>query len=127
MGTASDLRVGIDLVSISAIAESLSCFGERFLHRIFTEAEVTYAMSAPMLAASRLAARFAAKEAVRKALRLDGIGWRDIEVVRQDDGSCEIVVHGATRLTDDPVRLALSMSHEGDHATAVVIVDRNRQ
>lgn len=121
------MRVGIDLVRISAISESLDHFGERFLHRVFTEAEVSYAMSAPLLAASRLAARFAAKEATRKALRFDGIGWRDIEVVRQPDGACEIELHGVARAVGGIGRLALSMSHEGDHATAVVIADRNSQ
>jgi holo-[acyl-carrier protein] synthase len=126
MNTSSDMRIGIDLVRVSAIAESLDRFGERFLRRVYTEAEVAYAMSAPMLTASRLAARFAAKEATRKALRLDGVGWRDIEVVRQPDGACDIELHGAARALGDCGRLALSMSHEGDHATAVVIADRNR-
>lgn len=120
------MRVGIDLVRISAISESLERFGNRFLQRVFTPAEVAYAISAPMLAASRLAARFAAKEATRKALRLDGIGWRDIEVVRQPDGACEIQLHGIAKARCGADRLALSMSHEGDHATAVVIADRNR-
>jgi holo-[acyl-carrier protein] synthase len=127
MNASSDMRVGIDLVRISAITESLDHFGERFLHRVFTAAEVAYAMSAPPLAASRLAARFAAKEATRKALRFDGIGWRDIEVVRQPDGACDIALHGAARAMGGSHQLALSMSHEGDHATAVVIADRNRQ
>ncbi|OOG53695.1 holo-ACP synthase [Rhodanobacter sp. C03] len=127
MGESSNIRVGIDLVRISAIAESLASFGDRFLHRVFTEAEVTYCMSAPMLVSSRLAVRFAAKEATRKALRLDGVGWRDIEVVRQPDGACDIELHGATMAKCGAGRLALSMSHEGDHATAVVIADRNRQ
>ncbi|HWU76411.1 MAG TPA: holo-ACP synthase [Rhodanobacter sp.] len=118
------MRVGIDLVSVSAIAESLQQFGERFLQRVFTAAEVAYAMSVPALSASRLAARFAAKEATRKALRLDGIGWCDIEVVRQPDGACDIQLHGAARAIGGTDLLALSMSHEGDHATAVVIVER---
>lgn len=121
------MRVGIDLVRISAIDESLGHFGARFLDRIFTSAEVAYAMSAPALAASRLAARFAAKEAVRKALRLDGIGWRDIEVVRQDDGACDIRLHGTARALGNGDHLALSMSHDGDHATAVVIAHESSQ
>lgn len=115
------MRVGIDLVRISAIAESLEVFGERFLHRVFTRSEISYAMCIPALAASRLAARFAAKEATRKALRLDGVGWRDIEVIRQPDGACEIALHGGARSRCPAGRLALSMSHEDDHATAVVI------
>ncbi|HET6431954.1 holo-ACP synthase [Dyella sp.] len=120
-------RVGIDLVRISAIAESLQQFGDRFLARVFTQDEVAYAMSAPPSSTARLAARFAAKEATRKALRLDGVGWRDIEVVRHADGACDIQLHGAARAIGGAHFLALSMSHEGDHATAVVIAERDHR
>jgi holo-[acyl-carrier protein] synthase len=111
------LRVGIDLVQIHRIAGSVEAFGERFLRRIYTERELAYAQRDP----ERLAARFAAKEAGKKALGLDGVGWRDLEVVRQDTGACELVLHGAARAAAGDRTLALSMSHEGDHATAVVI------
>ncbi len=114
------LRVGIDLVQVSRIAGSIDAFGERFLTRVFTDREVAYARSTNDLAA-RLAARFAAKEATKKALRLDGVGWRDIEVVRAPDGACELALYGAARAALGDRALALSMSHEGDHATAVVI------
>ena len=63
--------VGIDLVRVSRVAESLAQFGERFLQRVFTDGEVAYARSAPSLMAERLAARFAAKEAAVKALGLE--------------------------------------------------------
>ncbi|MEP7041526.1 MAG: holo-ACP synthase [Dokdonella sp.] len=122
----SGLRIGIDLVRISAIADSVAAFGDRFLRRVFTPPEVAYAMAAPALSASRLAARFAAKEATRKALRIDGFGWRDIEVVRLTDGACAIELHGRVRvLRGAGYSFALSMSHEGDYATAVVLADRN--
>ena len=111
------VRVGIDLVQISRIAESLALFGERFLRRVFTDGELAYAARHP----ERLAARFAAKEAAKKALALDGIGWRELEVVRAESGACEILLHGSARAAAGTSALALSMSHEGDHATAVVI------
>src|SRR5437764_13354075 len=113
----SRLRVGIDLVQISRIAGSLDAFGERFLRRVYTDGELAYAGRDP----DRLAARFAAKEAAKKALGLDGVGWRELEVVRDDRGACELVLHGAARAAAGDRALALSMSHEGDHATAVVI------
>jgi len=124
----SRLAVGMDLVSISAIAESVTRFGDRFLHRIFTQGEIDYALAAPALSSSRLAARFAAKEAVRKALRLDGVAWRDIEVVRHADGACSIALHGRTRglvPVDSGVQIAVSLSHDGDQAAAVVIAQWN--
>jgi holo-[acyl-carrier protein] synthase len=113
------LRVGIDLVTVSRIAESVAQFGDRFLRRVFTDAEIAYGAGHP----ERLAARFAAKEAAKKALRLDGVAWRDLEVHRAETGACDMVLHGAAREAAGPCELALSMSHEGDHATAVVIAN----
>ena len=96
----SKLGVGIDLVRIGGIRESMESFGEQFLRRIYTEGEIAYACSAPGCTAERLAARFAAKEATKKALRLDGIGWRDIEVRRAPDGACDLLLHGDARLDE---------------------------
>jgi len=123
----SNVSVGIDLVQISAIAESVDRFGERFLARVFTPREIAYAKASPAQFASRLSARFAAKEAVRKALRLDGVAWRDIEVVRHDDGACGIALHGTARdlARSDGGGLAVSLSHENDQAAAVVIATRD--
>jgi holo-[acyl-carrier protein] synthase len=115
------LRVGVDLVSVSRIAESVARFGDRFVRRLFTDGEIAYAHSAPGLAAERLAARFAAKEATKKALGLtEGVAWRDIEVRRAPSGAVDLVLHGAAAAvaTSD---LALSLSHEGDYAVAVVV------
>lgn len=116
------LRVGIDLVQVSRIVESMSTFGDRFLARIFTSEEIAYASSAPALAPMRFAARFAAKEAAKKALDLDGVDWRDIEVRRMRSGAVDLVLHGAAAEIAPPTEgLALSLSHEGDYATAVVV------
>jgi holo-[acyl-carrier protein] synthase len=115
------MKVGIDLVDVSRIAASIDAFGERFLRRVFTEGELAYAQAAPALTVERLAARFAAKEAAKKALDLEGVGWRDLEVARSPSGACHLILHGAARVAAGAMSFALSMSHEGDHATAVVI------
>ena len=115
------LRVGIDLVQISRIEESIRAFGERFLRRVFTAGELAYARSAPASTSERLAARFAAKEAAKKALGLDGVGWTDIEILRAADGACQLALHGAAGGVAGTCRTALSMSHDGNQATAVVI------
>lgn len=126
MTVPATLRVGVDLVRVSRIAESLERFGERFLKRIFTEGEVAYATAVPAEAAARLAARFAAKEATIKALGLVDLAmsWRDIEVRRAATGACAMTLCGgageAARLAGVD-ELAVSLSHEGDYATAVVI------
>jgi holo-[acyl-carrier protein] synthase len=120
------MSVGIDLVRVSRIAESLDTFGERFLQRIFTEDEIAYATSTPSapLVHERLAARFAAKEAALKSLGLvdRGVAWRDIEVLRHPSGAVELRLHGRAReLAANVEDVALSLSHEGDLATAVVV------
>lgn len=120
-------RLGFDLARISAIAESIRLFGRRFTDRLFTDSELEYAVSGTGQCAERLAARFAAKEAVIKALGLSetGVGWRDIEVVKQDDGSCTVALHGRARIVADAIgvqRILLSLSHDGDCAGAVVHV-----
>ena len=125
MTAATGFAVGIDLVRVSRIAESIRCFGPRFLNRLFTADEQAYATADPAVAAERLAARFAAKEATRKALRLgDGIGWRQIEVRRNPDGACDLVLHDRAAELAGAAEIALSMSHEGDLATAVVMIRR---
>ena len=119
------LRVGIDIAQISTIADSLDEFGDRFARRIFTPDEMAYAKAAPSQTAQRLAARFAAKEAGFKAFGLSeaGISWRDIEVRKSPDGSCTLRFHGRAAETVERsgcTEIALSLSHDGDYATALV-------
>ncbi|MEO8298459.1 MAG: holo-ACP synthase [Burkholderiales bacterium] len=127
---AGTVRVGVDTVHIPRIAESLSRHGERFMQRLFTPAERAYAMAAPLHTAERLAARFAAKEAVIKALSLSevGVDWCDIEVMRDADGACTLSLHGraAEQARQLGVReLALSLSHDGGQAIAMVVALRS--
>jgi holo-[acyl-carrier protein] synthase len=129
--SSGSLRVGIDMVSISRITESLERFGQKFLQRIYTAEEIAYATSAPALAAGRLAARFAAKEAALKALQLadKGVPWTDLEVYRSQSGDCELRLHGAAfaaATSNGIANIALSLSHEGDYATAIVMAQRKQ-
>lgn len=126
------VTVGVDLVQVSRVADSLAQFGDRFLRRVFTQGEIAYATAAPDVTAQRLAARFAAKEAAFKAIGLDEVGpcWRDIEVEREQSGACRLILHGAAHHTaaqKGVIDLAVSLSHEGDYATAVVLATRTFQ
>jgi holo-[acyl-carrier protein] synthase len=119
------LRVGLDVVDVNQVRGSLQQFGRRYLSRLFTEDEIGYALQAREQCAERLAARFAAKEAAIKAFSLSevGVSWRDIEVRKQPDGGCRLALHGkaaraAVRLGVSDI--ALSLSHDGDYAGAVV-------
>jgi holo-[acyl-carrier protein] synthase len=79
------IGIGIDATEIPRIAESIKRYGDRFLHRVFTEGEIAYCRRKRDFASS-FAARFAAKEAAMKALgtgHSQGVFWRGIEVVRR--------------------------------------------
>jgi holo-[acyl-carrier protein] synthase len=113
-------ELGIDIVRISRIAETMDRFGDRFSKRVLTPAEESYVRHRPQT----LAGRWAAKEAVSKVLGLGvrGIGWRDIEVERLPTGAPAIRLHGraARRATQlEMGRIAVSISHEADYAVAI--------
>ena len=106
------LTVGVDIIEISRISATVDRWGDRFLGRIYTRGELDYCRGRP----PQLAARFAAKEAVMKALGtgVRGVGWRDIEVVRQRGRAPMVRLHGrAAKLSERLVvtEIALSISH----------------
>jgi holo-[acyl-carrier protein] synthase len=123
------LGVGIDLVDIARVEQMLSRRGERAVDRLFTPGEAAYARARAQ-PARHFAARFAAKEAAFKALAGDDlartIGWREIEVVVEDDGRPSLTLHGAAaqRAAALRVRRALvSLTHCEGVAGAVVVLD----
>ena len=125
-GLPAGSKVGVDIVEVSRIAQSLREFGERFEARLFTPHEIAYARAAAGQHAERLAARFAAKEAAIKALGFSdaGVDWREMEVRRDPHGACSLVLHGkaAALAAGAGVReLLLSLSHDGDYAVAAVV------
>jgi holo-[acyl-carrier protein] synthase len=66
------LGIGTDIVDERRISRLMARFGDRFLDRIFTDAERAEAMSRGRAAGLYFAKRFAAKEAVYKALSGSG-------------------------------------------------------
>ena len=90
------LGIGIDAADIPRVERAIARYGDRFVHRIFTEAEIAYC-SSKHRPAPHYAGRFAAKEAAMKALGTGlarGVSWRDIEVVR-GGGPPRLVFRGA--------------------------------
>ena len=125
----SSVVVGIDMVRVSRIAESVKQFGARFLERIFTEGELAYCLENVHTRDAKLAARFAAKEAARKVLRIDddAIPWRSIEIKRTPGGWCELDLHDGARALAEKANLvafSISLTHEDDHASAIVVAQR---
>jgi holo-[acyl-carrier protein] synthase len=122
------LRVGTDLVFIDTVRGSIASHAEHYLERVYTEREIEDCRGSRGIDAERLAARFAAKEATLKVLRPrdEGIPWNSIEVRRDPSGWVELELSGpAAALAADAgvIELSLSIAHEGDFATAVVVAD----
>jgi holo-[acyl-carrier protein] synthase len=121
-------RVGVDLVAVESVQESIDTHGAHYLTRVYTEREVEDCTGAAGVDAQRLAARFAAKEATLKVLRPGevGLSLREIEVRRDPGGWVELELSGpAAALARDAGlgHFALSLTHEGGYASAVVIAD----
>jgi holo-[acyl-carrier protein] synthase len=89
------IGLGLDATDIARIADTIRRYGDRFVHRIFTEGEMAYC-TRRRIPAIHFAGRFAAKEAAMKALgtgHSQGVLWRDIEVVRRG-GPPQLQLHG---------------------------------
>lgn len=120
---------GIDVCEIGRLQQAVERYGDRFLQRIFTTAELAYCQGKQRTAVESLAARFAAKEAAAKALGTgiaNGIGWQDIEVTRQPDGSPALLLHGRAGERAAALRVAaahLSLSHGRAVAIASVVLE----
>ena len=119
------VAVGIDVVLVDRFSRAL----ERtplLSERLFTEPERLTASGNPRSSES-LAARFAAKEAVAKALGSPGgMSWQDCEVVVNERGAPELLVHGtvAAKAAELGVKSwHVSLSHDGGIASAVVIAE----
>lgn len=122
------MGIGIDVVEISRIETAIAKFGDRFLRRVFTPAEIAYCQRAAY-PAERFAARFAAKEAALKALgtgKRGGIRWHDVEIVPSPSGQPRIEFHARAqeRLRALGGRRAhVSLSHGRDLAIAHVLIE----
>lgn len=119
---------GVDLAEVARIRRSIDRYGDRFLERVFTEAERAYAGDGPRRF-ERLAARFAAKEAVFKALGTgwaEGAGWTDIEAIREPSGKPTLVLHGKAQEMARAMGVKwwhLSLTHTKTMAMASVIAE----
>ncbi len=124
----SVIGIGIDLVECARIEHSIERFGEKFLHRVFTEGEIAYSMSMKF-PARHLAARFAAKEAVSKAFGTGigkSMGWRDIDVRKKPSGEPFLVFGGGADALAKERKVtcaSITLSHTDHHAMAMIVLE----
>ncbi len=125
-----NLRVGTDIVYIPRIQALFTRFGDRFLQRVYTPNEQKscgVSNEITRMVINKLAGRWAAKEAVVKALGTGwrGIGYTDVEICRHQNGVPFVVLHNNALEIVAKWELdnycQLSLSHDGDYATATAI------
>ncbi len=100
------MKVGIDLVQISRIKDLME--KKETIKKIFHISEITDDPES-------LAGIFAAKEAYFKAIGKKK-KWLDIEIKKKKEGKPYII-------SDKKERINLSITHEGDYAAAIVIIE----
>src|SRR5689334_5951976 len=130
------LYTGIDLIEIERIARAAERWGDRFLVRVFTPAELALYRARP----ASLAARWAAKEAVAKLLGVglrglggagrpnDALAWTEIEVLPDPHGRPALTLYGRAAERAQALGLgaiALSLSHTREHAIASAVAATN--
>jgi holo-[acyl-carrier protein] synthase len=122
--------MGVDVCEVERIRRAVEAkSGRRFVERVFTEGERAYCEARKRGRFESYAARFAAKEAAMKALGTgwgEGIGWRDVEVVREGDGAPVLRLHGAAAALAQRRRMRrwhVSLTHSSGVAMAWVIAE----
>ena len=129
------IGIGSDIVDIRRVAKVIERHGDRFLDRIFTDAERAKAARRSKnqnMVVATYAKRFAAKEACSKALGTGirhGVWWRDMGVINLPGGRPTLQLTGGAldrlkALTPAGLeaRIDLSITDDWPLALAFVII-----
>ena len=123
------MHIGTDLVHIPTFRAQLATPGTTFA-RAFTDRELRDCAAKPDRDAS-LAARWAAKEAYIKAWgsscfgqapALEAIDFRQLEVLIDAHSRPTLAVSSQLAAAGAPAVASVSLSHDGDYATATCLV-----
>lgn len=119
------LGIGIDIIEIDRVKESIDRFGDHFLNKIYTPNELEYCLSKHNKY-QHFAARFAAKEAIYKALSSEWgreISWQDIDIMNEPNGLPIVKFSGnLAEFVNDNKAIKISMSHSDNYVACVAIV-----
>ena len=119
---------GVDLAEVARIEKSITRFGDKFVKRIYTPAEIAY-VERKANKFERYAARFAAKEAGMKAIGTGwrrGVTWQDFEVANLPSGKPTLRLYGAAARFAEKLgvkNIALSITHTAELGMAHVILE----
>ncbi len=122
------LGIGTDITGLERVRRILARFGPAFARRVLSPEERGILPPEPRRL-PHMAGRWAAKEACAKALGTgfaEGIGPDQIQIFNTKAGAPEIVLTGRALARFEAMgcrRAHLSLSHDTDHAVAVVILE----
>ena len=127
------IGIGSDLIDITRIAKVIERHGDRFLDRIFTDAERARAnrrAKNEKMVVATYAKRFAAKEACSKALGTGirrGVWWKDMGVVNLPGGRPSMLLTGGAlarlqELTPEGMQAQIDLSITDDWPLAQAFV-----
>ncbi|HQI42002.1 MAG: holo-[acyl-carrier-protein] synthase [Ignavibacteriales bacterium UTCHB2] len=119
------LGIGIDIIEIDRIKNSVDTFGDAFLKKIYTQNELDYCL-VKHNKYQHLAARFAAKEAIYKALSgtwSKVASWKNIEITNEQNGLPVVKFSGKLKdyLSDDK-DIKISISHSDNYVACVALI-----
>jgi len=126
--------IGTDVCDIRRIEAVMQRQGERFVHKVLTDAEIAVWQQRsarwPQRGLRYLATRFSAKEAFSKAVGLGirlPMTWRRCEITNLPSGQPVIVLHGElkTWFEANGLRAHVTVTDETDYAASFVVVERD--
>jgi len=122
------IGLGIDLCRIDRVQQFIERYGDRFLRRCFTPAEITH-IQRYKNNAENYAGAIAVKEAASKALGTGwrrGVHWKNFEVAHLPSGKPTLRVHGKAAQLAAQMGVAninISITHDAGVSAAVVIFE----
>ena len=128
--------IGTDICDVRRIRASVERHGDRFAHKILSEAEfVTWKERSarwPERGIRYLATRFSAKEAFSKAIGLGmtmPMTWRLCEIAKLPRGKPIIVLHGGLKdwFESRHLSVLVTVTDETDYAASFCIVEINEK
>ena len=125
------IKVGIDIIEVERIKQSIEEIGDSFINKIYTEEERMYCESRKKTRYEHYAARFAVKEATFKAISTllkdkYSISWKNVETINDRNNKPTINFVSLNKEVEKELKkiqsIDVSISHIKDYAIANVSI-----
>ena len=125
------IKVGVDIIEVERVKQSIEELGEDFAHRVFTDKEIKYCEGKKVNKYQHYAGRFAAKEAAFKAvsgLLSDkySLSCKNIEITNDSKGRPKLNFISIDRKVEKELKkiidMDISISHLKEYAIANVSI-----